>query len=139
MILAFEENEENILNRILSCISKEADVLKHEVIHKEELSFKGLYIDKYKRIVVREDNEIDLTYTEFEILMFLAQNAGMIFSKEQIYNSVWKEPYFGDFNIVMSHIRNIREKIEDNPSKPIYIQTIWGVGYRFNKNLSSSL
>ena len=57
MILAFEENEENILNRILSCISKEADVLKHEVIHKEELSFKGLYIDKYKRIVVREDTE----------------------------------------------------------------------------------
>lgn len=48
MILAFEENEENILNRILSCISKEADVLKHEVIHKEELSFKGLYIDKYR-------------------------------------------------------------------------------------------
>lgn len=139
MILAFEENEENILNRILSCISKEADVLKHEVIHKEELSFKGLYIDKYKRIVVREDNEIDLTYTEFEILMFLAQNAGMIFSKEQIYNSVWKEPYFGDFNIVMSHIRNLREKIEDNPSKPIYIQTVWGVEYRFNKNLSSGL
>ena len=57
MILAFEENEENIFNRILSCISKEADVLKHEVIHKEELSFKGLYIDKYKRIVVREDTE----------------------------------------------------------------------------------
>lgn len=139
MILAFEENEENILNRILSCISKEADVLKHEVIHKEELSFKGLYIDKYKRIVVREDNEIYLTYTEFEILLFLAQNAGMIFSKEQIYNSVWKEPYFGDYNIVMSHIRNIREKIEDNPSKPVYIQTVWGVGYRFNKNLSSGL
>ena len=51
MILAFEENEENILNRILSCISKETDVLKHEVIQKGELSFKGLYIDKYKRIV----------------------------------------------------------------------------------------
>ena len=43
-------------------------------------------------------------------------------------------PYFGDYNIVMSHFRNIREKIEDNPSKPIYIQTVWGVGYRFNKN-----
>ena len=57
MILAFEENEENILNRILSCISKETDVLKHEVIQKGELSFKGLYIDKYKRIVVREDTE----------------------------------------------------------------------------------
>lgn len=139
MILAFEENEENILNRILSCISKETDVLKHEVIHKGELSFKGLYIDKYMRIVVREDNEIELTYTEFEILLLLAQNAGVVFSKEQIYDSVWKEPYFGDYNIVMSHIRNIREKIEDNPSKPFYIQTVWGVGYRFNKNLSSGL
>ena len=135
MILSFEENEENILNRILSCISKETDVLKHEVIHKGELSFKGLYIDKYKRIVVREDTEIELTYTEFEILLLLAQNAGVVFSKEQIYDSVWKEPYFGDYNIVMSHIRNIREKIEDNPGKPIYIQTVWGVGYRFNNNL----
>lgn len=113
--------------------------MKHEVIYKEELSFKGLYIDKYKRIVVREDNEIELTYTEFEILLLLAQNAGIVFSKEQIYDRVWKEPYFGDYNIVMSHIRNIREKIEDNPSKPIYIQTVWGVDYRFNKNLSSGL
>jgi len=58
-----------------------------------------------------------------------------MFSKEQIYDIVWKESYSGDYNIVMSHIRNIREKIEDNPSKPIYIQTVWGVGYRFNKNL----
>lgn len=74
-----------------------------------------------------------------EILLLLAQNAGMVFSKEKIYNIVWKEPYFGDYNIVMSHIRNLREKIEDNPSKPIYIQTVWGVVYRFNKNLSSGL
>ena len=63
-------------------------------------------------------------HTEFEILLLLAQNAGIVFSKEQIYDSVWEEPYFGDYNIVMSHIRNIREKIEDNPSKPIYIQTV---------------
>lgn len=79
--------------------------------------------------------EIDLTFTEFEILHLLARNPGRVFSKEQIYNSVWKEPYFGDYNIVMSHIRNIREKIEDNPSKPIYIQTVWGVGYKFNNKL----
>ena len=89
--------------------------------------------------MIREDNEIELTYTEFEILLLLAQNIGKVFSKEQIYNRVWKEPYFGGHNIVMSHIHNLREKIEDNPSKPIYIQTVWGVGYRFNKNLSSGL
>ena len=99
------------------------------------LQFEGLCIDKYKRNVVREENEIELTYTEFEILLLLANNPGRVFSKEQIYDSVWKEPYFGDYNIVMSHIRNIREKIEDNPSKPVYIQTVWGVGYRFNQTL----
>ena len=116
-------------------MSEDIEVLKHKAVHKGELCFEGLYIDKRKRIVVHKENEIDLTYTEFEILLLLAQNAGIVFSKEQIYDSVWKEPYFGDYNIVMSHIRNTREKIEDNPSKPVYIQTVWGVGYRFNQAL----
>ena len=128
-----EDNEEDILTLILSCIGTRTDILEYE--DRCILQFEGLGIDKYKRNVVREENEMELTYTEFEILLFLAQNAGVVFSKEQIYETVWKEPYFGDYNIVMSHIRNIREKIEDNPSKPIYIQTVWGVGYRFNKNL----
>lgn len=116
-------------------MSEDIEVLKHKAVHKGELCFEGLYIDKRKRIVVRKKNEIDLTYTEFEILLLLAQNAEIVFSKEQIYDRVWKEPYYGDYNIVMSHIRNIREKIEDNPSKPVYIQTVWGVGYRFNQAL----
>ena len=133
LLLTFEENEEDILTRILSCIGNRTEILEYE--DRGILQFEGLCIDKYKRNVVREENEIELTYTEFEILLLLAQNAGVVFSKEKIYDTVWKEPYFGDYNIVMSHIRNIREKIEDNPSKPIYIQTVWGVGYRFNKNL----
>lgn len=119
----------------MSYVNEEIEVLKHDDFCKEKHHFEGLCIDKYKRIVVRDKNEIELTYTEFEILLLLAQNAGIVFSKEQIYNSVWKEPYFGDYNIVMSHIRNIREKIEDNPSKPVYIQTVWGVGYQFNQTL----
>ena len=134
LILSFEDGEEHIFNRLLSYANEEIEFLKHDDFCKEKLHFEGLCIDKYKRIVVRDENEIELTYTEFEILLLLAQNAGIVFSKEQIYDSVWEEPYFGDYNIVMSHIRNIREKIEDNPSKPIYIQTVWGVGYRFNKN-----
>lgn len=133
LVLTFEDDEENIVNRILSCIGNRTEILEYE--DRGILQFEGLCIDKYKRNVVREGNEVELTYTEFEILLLLAQNAGVVFSKEQIYDTVWKEPYFGDYNIVMSHIRNIREKIEDNPSKPIYIQTVWGVGYRFNKNL----
>ena len=97
------------------------------------------FVHRRKHIVIKKNAEIELTFIEFEILLLLAQNAGTVFSKEQIYDIVWKEPYSGDYNIVMSHIRNIREKIEDNPSKPIYIQTVWGVGYRFNQNLSSGL
>lgn len=79
-----------------------------------------------------------MTFTEFEILHLLARNPGRVFSKEQIYNSVWKEPYFSDYNIVMSHIRNIREKIVDNLHKPVYIQTVWGVGYKFNDKLKGA-
>lgn len=104
-----------------------------------ELYFDDMSIYPDKREVTRNNRQIKLTFTEFEILYLLAQNPGKVFSKEQIYDLVWQEPYSGDYNIVMSHIRNIREKIEDNPSKPVYIQTVWGVGYRFNPNLGSHL
>ena len=103
------------------------------------LVFEGIEIDVSKRLVYRDKREINVTCIEFEILYLLARNPGRVFSKEQIYDFVWKESYSGDYNIVMSYIRNIREKIEDNPSKPVYIQTVWGAGYRFNKNLSSGL
>ena len=126
-----------MLNRILSLLDSASLKIYGEMQH--SLIFQGLKIDEFRRIVVRDDREIELTYIEFEIVLLLAKNSGMVFSKERIYDMVWKEPYTGDYNIVMSHIHNIREKIEDNPRKPIYIQTVWGVGYRFNKNLSNSL
>lgn len=106
---------------------------------KTKLVFQGIEIDVSSRLVYRDGKEIKTTFREFEILYLLASNPGRVFSKEQIYDIVWQEPYSGDYNIVMSHIHNIREKIEDNPSEPVYIQTVWGVGYRFNKNLSSGL
>ena len=132
MILTFEDGEDEILNHIMSYVSTGTKVFQSFVSAKKNLIFSDLEIDIPKRLVKKQQEEIILTFTEFEILLLLAQNAGIVFSKEQIYDGVWKEPYFGDYNIVMSHIRNIREKIEDNPSKPIYIQTVWGVGYRFN-------
>jgi DNA-binding response OmpR family regulator len=136
LLLAFDEKEEEIIDAVMSVIDDFGiDTQLKAVNSNPKLLFHGLYIDEHKWIVVREENEIELTYTEFEILLLLARNAGIAFSKEQIYDSVWKEPYFGDYNIVMSHIRNIRKKIEDNPSKPIYIQTVWGVGYKFNNKL----
>ena len=140
MILTFEDEEEKIIDSILSVI--DTGVVKYNGINSsltQQLKFGELYVDTSRRLIIRNEKEIALTFIEFEILYLLARNPGKVFSKEQIYDIVWKEPYSGDYNIVMSHIRNIREKIEDNPGKPVYIQTVWGVGYRFNQNISSGL
>lgn len=139
LILTFEDDEKELFQNMVEYVNTQVESLQVFDGTKDVQRYGELEIDIYRRTVTKKDKEIKLTFTEFEILLLLAQNAGRIFSKEQIYDNVWKEPYFGDYNIVMSHIRNLREKIEDNPSKPIYIQTVWGVGYRFNKNLSSGL
>lgn len=134
LVFTFEDDEKEIMNYIISLASIGAKTVQVAECKKRVLCFNGLEIDDTNRLVRKEKYEIDLTFTEYEILYLLASSPWKVYSKEQIYNFVWKEPYFGDYNIVMSHICNIREKIEDNPSKPTYIQTVWGVGYRFNKN-----
>ncbi len=140
LLLSFEDDEDEMINSVLSALEVGRRTYRiGETKLVSELYFDNFSISPDKREVTRNNRKIKLTFTEFEILFLLAQNPGKVFSKEQIYDIVWKEPYSGDYNIVMSHIRNIREKIEDNPSKPIYIQTVWGVGYRFNKNLGSHL
>ena len=90
-----------------------------------------------KKELFRKQEKIDLSFIEFEILHLLMRSPGRVFSKEQIYDIIWNEPYSGDYNVVMRHICNIREKIEDDPGQPMYIQTVRGVGYRFNGNLGS--
>ena len=136
LLLSFEDDEDEMINSVLSALEVGRRTYRiGETKLVSELYFDNLSISPDKREVTRNNRKIKLTFTEFEILFLLAQNPGKVFSKEQIYDIVWKEPYSGDYNIVMSHIRNIREKIEDNPRKPVYIQTVWGVGYRFNKNM----
>ena len=115
LILTFEDSGEEILNHIISYVSTGAKAFQVLKMQKKNLSFEGLEIDDINRSIRKQKQEIDLTFTEFEILYLLANNPGRVFSKEQIYDIVCKESYSGDYNIVMSHIRNIREKIEDNP------------------------
>lgn len=136
MVLMFNDNEEDVFHHIMCYVKAGAKFFTLMDIPKDVLGFEKLEIDESRHIVIKNDSEIELTFIEFEILLLLAQNAGTVFNKEQIYDIVWKEPYSGDYNIVMSHIRKIREKIEDNPSKPVYIQTVWGVGYRFNQKMA---
>ena len=72
-----------------------------------------------------------ITAKEFDLLTFLAENPNVIYSKEQLFETLWGEESIGDISTVTVHVNKIREKIELNTSKPQYIETIWGVGYRF--------
>lgn len=87
------------------------------------------------RRVERDGAEISLTPKEFDILYFLAKNKGEVFTKEQIYNSVWADDYIMDDSNIMAFIRKLRKKIEPNPDAPEYILTIWGIGYKFNDKI----
>ena len=132
LLVSFEGDEEELVNSVISVLdSGREKFLFQEIQFQSKIWHKGIAIDLKRREVVRDNRKIELTYTEFEILQLLA------FSKEQIYDIVWKESYFGDYNIVMSHISHIREKIEDDPGNPVYIQTVWGVGYKFNEKAGS--
>lgn len=94
-----------------------------------------LYINGDSRSVYYDGELIQLTPKEFDILYLLAKNRGKIYSKEHIYNQVWKDNYSFDDNNIMAHIGKLRKKIEPNPAKPVFIITVWGVGYKFNSNL----
>ena len=138
LLVSFEGDEEELVNSVISVLdSGREKFLFQEIQLQSKIRHKGIAIDLKRREVVRDNRKIELTYTEFEILQLLAQNPGRVFSKEQIYDVVWKEAYSGDYNIVMSHIGHIREKIEDDPGNPVYIQTVWGVGYKFNERAGS--
>jgi two-component system response regulator VanR len=80
-----------------------------------------------------DGKEVRLTPREFDIVELLGRNRGMVFSIERIYELVWKEQFIQSDNTVMVHIRKIREKLEENPRKPKYIKTVWGVGYKIEK------
>jgi len=92
-----------------------------------------LVISKEEHRVTLYGQEINLTPTEYQILLLLASNRGRVFSTEEIFEKVWKEKYLEANNTVMVHIRKIREKIEEDPKKPRYIKTVWGVGYKIEK------
>ena len=98
----------------------------------DEMKIGELVINSKSRSVIRMGEEISLTPKEFDILYFLAENRGEVFTKEQIYKAVWSENYLLDDSNIMAFIRKLRKKIEPNPDEPKYILTIWGIGYKFN-------
>jgi len=98
---------------------------------KTTLSFKGLTINLNTYTVHTNKEEISLTGKELELLKFFTSNPGQVFTKTQLFRNVWDDNYIEDDNTVMVHIRKLRKKIEIDPSNPKFIQTIWGIGYKF--------
>ena len=95
------------------------------------VEIRGLKIDKTARRVYVDDQEKSFTTKEFDLLTFLAENPNHVFTKEELFRKIWNMDSIGDIATVTVHIKKIREKIEYDTSNPQYIETIWGVGYRF--------
>ncbi len=95
------------------------------------LEFGTLYLDPRSRTVRINDQPVTLTAKEFDLLWFFARHPRQVFTRQQLLDSVWGYEFYGDESTVTVHVRRLREKIEQDPAKPLYIQTVWGVGYKF--------
>ena len=133
LIAAFDDKDEIAFDELLLFLKSNSHIKVVNAFPNDScLKYDNLIIDSKYRMVEADGKSIELTNYEFEILYLLARHPGQVFSKEQIYNQVWKEPYYRAEDNVMSLIRRIRKKIEPDPSKPIYVLTVWGIGYKFN-------
>lgn len=101
--------------------------------NQDVLYLNDIVINLSTREVIKGEEQIKLTKTEFDMLVYMTRNTGIVLSVEKIYENVWKEEFLESENTVMVHIRKLREKIEDDPRNPIYIKTVWGVGYKVEK------
>lgn len=121
-------NTHELIARIRSVLrrTKKSDLAKAKTIIDGSLK-----IDLLSHMVYKDGKEISLTPKEFDLLLTLAQSPGEVFERNRLLDIVWDENFFGDSKTVDVHIRRLREKIEDKPSKPVYIETVWGVGYRW--------
>ena len=108
-------------NRLIGSTAQKNDIIE----------IRGIKIDKTARRVWVNGEETSFTTKEFDLLTFLAQNPNRVFTKEELFREIWDMESVGDIATVTVHIKKIREKIEYNNAKPQYIETIWGVGYRF--------
>ena len=116
----------SLLRRMDAMMDKTEDTDKDMIVDEP---FK---IDTYSRKVYKDDEEIELTPTEYSIVKIFVENPGKAFRRDEILNLVWGYDFFGDSKIVDVNIRRLRAKIEDDPGRPSFIETVWGVGYRWS-------
>ena len=120
-----------LVARVKAHIARYERLIGVNPMENDIIEIRGLKIDKTARRVWINGEEKQFTTKEFDLLTFLAQNPNRVFKKEEIFSNIWDMESVGDIATVTVHIKKIREKIELDNSKPQYIETIWGVGYRF--------
>lgn len=122
-----------LMARVNSLIRRYTTLNTSAELDNDYILLNGMKIDKGNRVVTVNEIPIELTGKEFDLLTFLASNKGRVYTKKQIYTQVWEDEYAFDDSNIMSFISKLRKKIESDPEHPFYIQTVRGVGYRFNK------
>lgn len=120
-----------LVARVKAHLSRYERLIGSGTKENEIIEIRGIKIDKTARRVYIDGVEKTFTTKEFDLLTFLAQNPNRVFTKEDLFKEIWDMDSIGDIATVTVHIKKIREKVEVNTSKPQYIETIWGVGYRF--------
>ena len=120
-----------LVARVKAHLSRYDRLVKAGVQENEIIQIRGLKIDRTARRVWIDGEEKAFTTKEFDLLTFLAMNPNHVYTKDELFRKIWDMESIGDVATVTVHIKKIREKIEKNTSSPEYIETIWGVGYRF--------
>lgn len=118
-----------LMTRVKVAFRRQTDISEPQM---NVIKVGNISVDFERREVYKSNQVVDMTFKEFEILKLLLQNKGKILSREMLLNRVWGFDYFGETRTVDVHIRYLRQKIEDDDNNPVYIETIRGVGYRFN-------
>ena len=116
--------------RVKAAIRRATQYSREQQVNEDVIEVGDLKIDVTNFMVMKGKEHIKLTAKEFAILKLFASNQNRVFTKQQIYQLVWEDEYYGDENIINVHMRRLREKIEEEPSNPRYIKTLWGIGYK---------
>ena len=120
-----------LVARVKAHLARYERLIGSTVQKNDIIEIRGIRIDKTARRVWVNEEEKQFTTKEFDLLTFLAENPNHVFTKDELFSKIWDMESIGDIATVTVHIKKIREKIEFNTAKPQYIETIWGVGYRF--------
>ena len=120
-----------LVARVKAHLARYERLIGSSTVENDIIEIRGIKIDKTARRVWVNGEEKQFTTKEFDLLTFLAENPNHVFTKEELFREIWDMESIGDIATVTVHIKKIREKIEMNTAKPQYIETIWGVGYRF--------